>query len=92
MNPMTEDYYILETKESDQDGITLKIEGEPVTAESREQAVKQFVSERRDLDPDQVKQAEAMEEQHYLALTIDELADSFYSHTEKPAVHAILGM
>ena len=89
---MTEDYYILETKESDQDGMTLKIEGDPVTAESREQAVKQFVKEHRDLNPDQVKQAESMEEQHYLALTTDELANRFYGHAEKPAVHAVLGI
>lgn len=89
---MTERYFIFETKQSDEDGLTLKMDGEPLPAESREDAVKQFLLERTDLSPEKVKQAEVLEEQHYLALPADEVRESFYGHSEKPAVHEVLGI
>ena len=90
---MTEErYYIFETQKSSENGLTLLMDGEPVLAENREQAVKQFIREDGDLNPSEISKAEIMEEQHYLAIPVDEVRESFYGHSDKRPVHEILGM
>lgn len=84
-------YYILETTGSDTDGLNLTMHNPDIKAENKEQAVKKFLEEHSRLDPEKVEKAEAMEEQHYMALTVDELADSFYGHPENPAIHPVIG-
>jgi hypothetical protein len=85
-------YFIFETQKSSEDGLTLLMDGEPVLAEDREQAVRQFIREDGDLDPSEISKAEIMEEQHYLAIPADEVRESFYGHSEKTAVHEVWGI
>lgn len=88
---MADHYYILETTGSDTDGLNLTMHREDVKAENQEQAVKKFLEEHSGLDPEKVEPAEAMEQQHYMAVPADEVADSFFGHPENPAIHPVIG-
>lgn len=88
---MADHYYILETTGSDTDGLNLTMHREDVKADNREQAVKKFLEEHSRLNPEKVEPAEAMEQQHYMAIPADTVADSFFGHSENPPVHAVLG-
>jgi hypothetical protein len=84
-------YYILETTGSDVDGLNLTMHGEDIEAESRRKAVKKFLADHSRLNPEKVKQADVMEEQHYMAIPADEVGDGWFGHPENPAIHPVLG-
>lgn len=85
-------YYICETTASDANYLTLKMLGEEIEAETKEQAVKKYIDRFcDDLDPEEIEETERMEDEHYLAIPSDEVADGWFGHPEKSLIHPVLG-
>ncbi len=88
---MTERYQIFETESSDEDGLKIRMHGNPILAKSQKEAIKMHILRRddREINPEKVEQTNGMEGMHYLAIPVSET--QWFGHPENPAIHEILG-